>query len=504
MVRPACRGWALFVGAVLLLCVPAIAAEGQQDPMPPISESTLQEVERYLETQLSEVGRPGLTAAVVQDGEVVFSVALGDAAPGVPMTIDTPLFIASVSKSITAMTVMKLVEAGRVDLDAPLTVYLPELGPEGDGITVADLMHQRSGLSRYVGNEPWAGDLGSSLEANVLRLAPHLRAGSSYSYSNANYDALALIVQRVSGVPFGEYVATEVFGPLAMTQSFVGPNTDRRDVATGHYRQLFLGYRPYAQPDPLGMAGSAVMYSTAEDLGRFLIAHLEGGVYDGSRVVSEASVQRLHHAESMGFELPDDYPIDDVGYGGGLVVSASFGPDVDPTLARMVTLRHDGDSRSYRAMMWMIPDVDVGFVVLSNGSDLSDSTWLPQVAQGVKHLLFGLDPPAVVNRSSFLMRYAKQLLVGLVAVQVALVGPSVRALRRRERRWYARALITAATIVDLTALIVIVWVIPAVSDAPLRLALLLPDMRILIGAMAVGVLWGGYRTYAAVKTSRRR
>lgn len=488
------------VAAVLFACMVSLSASvaAREDPLPPITESTLDDVERYLERRLSEVGRPGVAAAIVHDGEVVSTFELGDASPGTPMTANTPLFVASVSKSITAMALMQQVEAGSVDLDDPVAVYLPELAPGGDQVTVEDLLHHRSGLTTYVGNESWSGDSGASLEANVGRLGSHLTAEAPFIYSNANYDALALIVQRVSDSQFDDYIADEVFAPLEMDDSFVGSSEARPNVADGHYHWLFLGYRRFDQPSPLGMAGSATMFSTAEDLAHFAIAHLQSGAYEGNRVVSAASIEQLHASESLGIDLPEDYPAD-VGYAGGLFVDASFDPEVDETLARMVTLFHGGSGLGYRAVIWIIPQVDLGFVALVNGNNLADETWLPQVAQGVKHLLFGLDPPDVTVRSPFLLRYGKQLFLALVAVQLVLAVVTIRIFRGLGRRWFNNAVLILASVVDLAAIAVLVWVIPTVGEAPLRVALQAPDYRILVAATTAGVLWGGYRTYMLVK-----
>jgi CubicO group peptidase (beta-lactamase class C family) len=490
----------LVVGQMVL----SVSAAARTDRLPPITDSTLDDVERYLETELMDAGRPGLAAAIVHDGEIMLSVGLGEASPGVAMTADTPLFIASVSKSITAFALMQQVEAGRVDLDDPVLSYLPELEPEGGEVAVRDLLHHRSGLTRYVGNEPWRGELGSSLETNVGRLGPFLYANASFSYSNANYDALALIVERVSGTPFGDYVVDAVFTPLEMENSFVGsPQQDTRgDVADANYHWLFLGYRTFDQPSPSGLAGSAVMYSTADDLARFLMAHLGGGVYRGSRVLSEESVKQLHKAESLGIDLPEDYPVD-VGYAGGLFTDASFGPEVDEDLAEMVTLWHDGSVAGYRSIIWMIPEADLGFVGLTNANNTADQSWLPQVAQGVKYLLFGMEPPDIEVSVPFLRRYTKQLMLGIVAAQLILASLTVTTLRNRVRRWINNAVMIVASIIDLTAAVTIMWLVPTVAETPLLVVVQSPDFRILILAMAAGVLWGVYRTYLFV-TKRSR
>lgn len=269
---------------------------------------------------------------------------------------ETPFLIASLSKSITALALMQLVEEGRVDLDAPVSTYLPELGPGGDEVSVRD----------------------------------------------------PLIAERVSGIGFTDYMHQQVFDPLDMTHSFVDvTRASEAGLAQGHYHWLFLGYREHTPQMPPGLAASHTMFSSTEDLTHILIAHLNGGAYRDNQIVTGESLKVLHQ--------PNPYRSDpNIGYAGGWRVGPSFPPDAPDDLSDLTTLGHGGTSAGYRGVMWMIPEVEPGFVVLANGNDIADTSLLPQVAQGVKSLLFDLEPREITARSPLLLRWGKQL--GLAVV----------------------------------------------------------------------------------------
>jgi CubicO group peptidase (beta-lactamase class C family) len=202
--------------------------------------------------------------------------------------------VASLSKSVTAVAVMRLVEAGLVDLDDPVTRYLPELAPSGDEVTVRDLMVQRSGLSTFTGRASFSGVSGSSLEANVARLGGQLEPGAGFKNSSANHNALALLVERASGRSFEDVLEGEVFGPLGMQTATTDPDLARgQGLVVGYYHWLGVGYRPHAPPLPDGMVGGYRMFASASDVSRLLVLHLNNGQVDGEQVLTPDSLTRL-------------------------------------------------------------------------------------------------------------------------------------------------------------------------------------------------------------------
>lgn len=485
--------WAI----VVVAASPAFATEEQpSDLLPPITPETESRLRGYLEERLVASNRPGLAAAVVRGNEIVFTLALGEARPDVPMSSDTPVFLASVSKSITAMTLASLVDESLVAPDDPVSLHIPELGAAANEITVGDLMHQHTGISVVSGNELWTSP-DATLESVLEHVVDELDPSAGFEYSNANYDLLALIVERAAGRPFPDVVRERVFGPLEMNDSFVGPAGDRENVAQGHYRWLGFGYRPLDDLTTSGMAGSAVMYSTAEDLARFLIAQANEGVYLGDRVLSSEAIALLHSARPYEEEPYPDSPVQP-GYAGGLQVDASFVPgEVSDELAGLTTLYHGGSSITSNTSIWLMPEVDLGFVILVNGYSVSEDDWISQVAQGAKAILFGQEPFEVVSGTPLLMRWGIPLFLLLFLIQVGLAMATVPAMRRRRAGEGLRkgdfTLIALATVVDLLAVTGTFWLIPSVSEQPLLVTLAIPDLRLIVIGMAVAVVWGFVR-----------
>ncbi len=168
-----------------------------------------EEVDAYLTAKIEELGIPGAALVVVQGDQIVHLKAFGVAdADGRPVTPQTPFFTGSTGKSITALAIMQLVEAGKIKLDASVQTYLPWFRVADANaskiITVHQLLNQTSGLPVSIGREQLANtDLSdSAIENNVRALANvELIAppGERYEYSNANYVTLGMIIQAVSG-----------------------------------------------------------------------------------------------------------------------------------------------------------------------------------------------------------------------------------------------------------------------------------------------------------------
>ena len=169
---------------------------------------------------------PGCTVAVGRDGAVVFAEAYGAARldPLEPMTPDTVVDIADVSQQFTATAILLLAERGKLDLDAPLATYLPDLPAWASGTTVAQLIHHESGIPDYIdllekrgfdvtSTSPTIDDALAALGAVVdLRFTP----GARWEFSNSNYFLLSQVVLAVTGDDLRTFLAAEVFEPLGV------------------------------------------------------------------------------------------------------------------------------------------------------------------------------------------------------------------------------------------------------------------------------------------------
>jgi CubicO group peptidase (beta-lactamase class C family) len=459
-------------------------------PQPDTADETLAAVVDYVDHQRQRLGIPGMAVAIVVGDDVRVVEGLGVDSDGSLVTPDTVFLINSISKSVTAFALMQLVDSGLVDLDAPMTTYVPELAPEGHEVSVRDVMHHRSGIASEL---PPRSDQ-HDLESNV-QLAPDLEPDADFQYTNANYDLLALVVERATGVPFADYVEDNIFEPLSMKRSVVGTEPAQRYApGDGHYRWLILGYEPFQIDVDHGQIGSAAMYSTARDLAQYLVVHMNDGVYGTDRLVSEPGIATLHEAMPYNDEVI-------YGYGGGLNVEPANAFNTPTALSPHKTVWHDGASETYRSVIWMTLGPDIGMVILANGNDLLDETWIGQLSYGTRLLISGEDPIDVTNQGDFLTRWSKHIFLGVALVQVAfifLVIPTLQQLHRGRRPSYKQwILLGSATVVDIAAAILVLIVTPAVAEEPLEVVIELPDFRILLSTILLAVAWGVIRTILA-------
>lgn len=192
---------------------------------------------------------PGCTYAVGRDGRVVAAGAVGAARldPLEPMTPETVVDIGSTSKQFTATAVLLLAQRGQVELDAPLSRYLPGLPDWAGRVSVAQAMHHVSGIPDYIGLLVEGGadirgrttdaDALAALEGTTLELTP----GERFAYSNSNYFLLGQVVLAVTGRDLGAFLADEVFAPLAL-DAVMDPTASIPGKAASYERDLDGGW----------------------------------------------------------------------------------------------------------------------------------------------------------------------------------------------------------------------------------------------------------------------
>ena len=212
-----------------------------------------EEIEGFVQDEMAAQRIPGLALGIVEGARVAYVRGFGTADDsGTEVTPQTPFIIGSVSKSLTALAVMQLVEVNRIELDAPVRQYLPWFRVADEKasaeITVRHLLNHTSGLSTKTGRS-FQGDGDTSdtaLEQAVRKLdSAELTepVGSKHQYSTINYSVLGLIVQTVAGQPYERFVQTRIFDPLQMGDSFTSEESAR---ASGSRDRTQLLVRPAA------------------------------------------------------------------------------------------------------------------------------------------------------------------------------------------------------------------------------------------------------------------
>jgi len=264
-----------------------------------------EEIDVYIEKQLDALNIPGASLAIIEGDKIVHLKGFGVSAPdGEAPTPQTSFVVCSLTKSFAALAVMQLVEAGKIDLDAPVQRYLPWFqvaDPRASAqITVRHLLNQTSGLSTTSG---WMvlTNLDDSPDANekqarvLATFKPNRPVGSMFEYSNMNYNLLGLIIEAVSGEKYAEYVQNHIFDPLDMTHTFTSKAVAKQNGMSSGYISWF-GF-PMAVPDlplPSGSLSSGQIISSAEDMAHYLIAQLNGGRYGDVQILSPEGIAEMH------------------------------------------------------------------------------------------------------------------------------------------------------------------------------------------------------------------
>jgi CubicO group peptidase (beta-lactamase class C family) len=287
------RRSSLVVLLVLLLsCVSAALPGGAaaQVNTAPAGDSTGAVIDKYralIPEEMSKKHIPGMAVAIVDNNQVVWSEGFGytDWDHRTPVTADTPFSIQSMTKSFTAATVMLAVQDGLVDLDTPVSTYLPdfhvnsifEQRPE-DLITLRHLLSHTAGFTHDA-------PIGSNNDVDAGSWQEHIASisdtwllfpvGSRYNYSNNGIDLAAHIVEVRAGMPFQQYVQTRLLEPLGMVHSSLDIDTIRNmtDRAVGH--SAFFRQIPVS---PIMAAGG--LYTSANDMARYLMFYLNLGKVD--------------------------------------------------------------------------------------------------------------------------------------------------------------------------------------------------------------------------------
>uniref|UniRef100_A0A7V6A2J3 DUF1343 domain-containing protein n=1 Tax=Desulfobacca acetoxidans TaxID=60893 RepID=A0A7V6A2J3_9BACT len=252
--------------------------------------------------QIAAEGLPGAVILVGHQGKIVYRKAFGwrSLVPQrTPMTVDTIFDLASLTKVVaTTNAVMQLVDAGKVDLNAPVCTYLPEFNNNGKGrITIKELLTHTSGLRPEVTcANGWSGYDGAI--SAIAGDHPTRPPGTTFRYSDANFIALGEVVRRVSGKPLDIYCQEKIFRPLGMRHTAFRPPARWQDlIAPTDYQGNRLRWGEVSDPTAHrmgGVAGNAGVFSTADDLALLVQMLLNGGVgSNGARILSAKAVAAM-------------------------------------------------------------------------------------------------------------------------------------------------------------------------------------------------------------------
>ncbi len=462
---PERRRATLLLTAAILLCTLVIGDESAGGGSG-ITASV--EIDALLEAAVREARIPGLAVVVFDSQGVGYSRAIGTSdVGGGRVTAQTPFVIGSISKAVTAYAVLDLVYDGKLKLDEPVSRYLAWADPR---ITISDLLRQTSGYSgrdgvdfdRHAAHSTLL-ELVDTYPAAKLNRPP----GTSFEYSNVNYNLLGAIVAQATGGSFADYVSERVFGRLGMTCSFTDlPAARSAGLENGH--RMILRHPVAASDVPFfdAFLPSMTIVSCTADLPVLFEAILEQQASHSKRYGDIGAPRQ--GAVVDGYEGTYDY-----GY---------------------LTTRFEGERayffqggyRTFRSYAFLLPDVDLGIVGLMNVNTMFSDGELRELVPNIARAVLGRSRPEPERSYSYATLPA--LLVAGVFLQAARTVRSFQSLKSGPR-----PLLCGLVAFDVSLAAALVFAVPYLWSIHLNTMMFIqPDLTLLLicvaglsGAMAM-------------------
>ncbi|MCD0442815.1 beta-lactamase family protein [Glycomyces sp. A-F 0318] len=462
-------------------------------PQAPPDDGSHHRIERYLEERFEATGVPGAAYAIIDlDGDT-HAAAWGETGDGDPVGLDTPFLWGSVAKPVTATAAMTLVEDGLLDLDEPVTTYLPDftLADEdrSDRITVRHLLEQTSGIPEGTGVTDDYGhreDPYGEAVADLADVEPLAEPGEAFEYASANYVVAGAVIEAVAGVPYEEYLRAAVLDPLGM-DGVVATEDAAAEVPRGHAVVFGRSWPITTGFDPTGPS-YGYLGGTVTDLQRFAEAMLDEDRLNG--VLTPESVALMHTgAAEVG---------DTVDYGLGWRVDER-NDDLGTN-----TVWHTGGTPGFSAGVILLPELDRAVVVAQNRYGYLQDGELIGTMLGAARMLAGGEPAEHGPDPLY-----PSLLTGLCLLTAAAVFMIVRTLRRlgRARKATPAKAITGAacwTVAALAVAYVSFFFVPGMAPSWAAYVGIAPDVAWLLVALGVaGLLLAAVRIWSAVVRLRR-
>lgn len=349
----------LIIGLLVGFSISASAQTPTAGPSDPVELSAF--LDGVMSVSMDSNHVPGAVVVVVKDGEVFFAKGYGYADLETKTTVDPDVTLfrpGSVSKLFTWTAVMQLVETGQLDLDADVNSYLDFEIPD----TYAQPITLRHILTHMTGFEDKGDGLFKLDEAEVSSLETYLKTnlparvfppGQYGAYSNYATALSGYIVERISGMPFENYVTEYIFKPLQMQQStfkqplpaeLAGQMSKGYNYLAGEYIE---GSFEYVVGTPAG-----ALSATGLDIANFMIAHLQEGEFKGTRILAPETVQLMHS--------PLYSPAPQMG---GMAYGFFYN-----TINGQYTISHGGDTMLFHSYLLLLPESNVGIFVSTNGT----------------------------------------------------------------------------------------------------------------------------------------
>ena len=419
----------LFIPFNLFLPVSQISA--QQD-----IKSTL---DNYVENFLEEQRIPGASIAIVHNNDLFYSKSWGVTGESAEkVTTDTPFAIGSISKSLTGLGILRLIDEGKVQLDDSVQKYIPWFTLKdkqaASQITIKHLLTQTSGISTYSGlsiSDKESKDL-SAIKDNVeslsnvkLTAAP----GEKHQYSNANFSILGALIEEVTNQSYSEYMEEQVFSPLGMKNAAANESMAYKKGYLSGYQSWFGLPRKSSVTYDNGGAPYGYITASATDMVQYI------------RLLSQSDNNNFLSKNAMDLYVsPLVQTSKNRYYGLGVRIT---NPNSEEEM-----MWHSGSNPDARSEVFFIPETGWGGVILTNKSHILEEEALLYLKQGIINILNGEEPVDVPKYKPTIQLITIALLCLLFAMFICLLikAKSKKSKKRRMWRIFGMTLLVLAVI----------------------------------------------------------
>ncbi|KXX67542.1 hypothetical protein AVL50_26120 [Flammeovirga sp. SJP92] len=324
-----------------------------------IKTETKSVIDSIFNAKIEKKKAVGMSIAIVDNGKIVYSNGYGfsNREKGIKANDQSNYRIGSITKSFTALSLLKLQEEQKLSIADPIQKYIPELTITSDfdtdnSIYIQDILTHTSGLPNDIFNGTLAKDLPTNEWIIQALNKQKMASPRNYlsSYSNAGYSLFGELIERESGLTYEEYISKEIFNPLGMKNTNI--NTD-----------IPVGYADNKQVQESGIISCiGGINSNVLDMSQFIMMMINEGKHASGKIVSESTINAMQKERSSKMTLVDDW----TGDAYGLKVQEVNVETENNSPQKMKIYGHGGDTPIFHADYKYIPALKVGVVVLSN------------------------------------------------------------------------------------------------------------------------------------------
>ena len=351
--------------------------------------------ELLISDEMAKMKVPGLAIAILKDNEIIYEQGFGarDLDNNLPADIDTLFGIASDTKSFICVAILQLMEQGKLDIDDPVSKYVPlTLGLETDPIKIRHLMSHSSGMPDLSG-----GDLYYTLQSRGLQvpsylpLTPftserdfyrHVNAGEEYVtakpgerfyYNNNGFQMLGDIIEKVSGLAMDDYIRVNILDKLEMNRSTLNPEDFKNDDNTAQgYHNISAGgdgktklskISYYSNNVRNNMKAAGGMFTSVRERVNYAMMHLHGGMYKGEQILGKQFLEMMHTPQLNPDGIGAKNLSDGTGYGKS---NYGFGLFTADNYFGYKLLSHGGNFIGCTSDFLLVPELKLGIVAAAN------------------------------------------------------------------------------------------------------------------------------------------